>query len=377
MKRGMQSFSATQAASEVQISSGSSNDGYSSDESDGSMPSLHSLQSCDSSSSFSLSSSESDQPVAQRPCVQQNPIVWQNQDNIPQTYNFTGNPGVKANLDENSSPMEIFQKFITPALIDLIATEINRYAASTPAVTNSSRNRHDIPWTDVTVDEIKAVLALCLLMGIVRKPTLKMYWSRQEMIATPFFGDVMPGDRFQTILNNLHFADNDAQDDDRLFKIRAVLDVIIANFRTVFMPYQDISTDESLLKFHGRLRFKQYNSSKRARFGIKVYKVCQSAGPAAGYIWNMKVYCGRDSTNSSYPASTKVVMDLNQQLLDMGYNVYVDNWYSSPELFTKLVEAKTNVCVTVRLNRKHMPKDLSKVKLKKGRQHFGHLLKAC
>ncbi|XP_069982319.1 piggyBac transposable element-derived protein 4-like [Penaeus vannamei] len=43
---------------------------------------------------------------------------------------------------------------------------------------------------------------------------------------------------------------------------------------------------------------------------------------------------------------------------EKGYELYLDNWYSSPELFHYLSSRKTNVVGTVRLNRKFMPKDL-------------------
>ena len=124
---------------------------------------------------------------------------------------------------------------------------------------------------------------------------MKLYWSTKVILATPFYLEVLLKDRFLQILSNMHFANN-ADDDgtDRLFKIQDFVETIISNFRKTFTPYQNIATDESLLKFHERLGFKQYNPSKRARFGIKVYKVCQSSGPTAGYIWNMKLYCGQD-----------------------------------------------------------------------------------
>lgn len=42
------------------------------------------------------------------------------------------------------------------------------------------------------------------------------------------------------------------------------------------------------------------------------------------------------------------------------------NWYSSPQLFLKLPEQYTNVVGTARKNRKHTPKELASLKLKKG-----------
>ena len=78
----------------------------------------------------------------------------------------------------------------------------------------------------------------------------------------------------------------------------------------------------------------------------------------------MKIYFGQDRNDDGSPVSTKVVLDLNNELLGKGYNIYLDNWYSSPGLFVQLLQAGTNVCGTVRLNRKEMPSDFSK---KKGR----------
>ena len=79
----------------------------------------------------------------------------------------------------------------------------------------------------------------------------------------------------------------------------------------------------------------------------------------------MKIYCGQDRTDDGLPASTKVVLDLNNQRLGKGYNIYLENWYSSPGLFVQLLQAETNVCGTVRLNRKGMPPDFSKKKLER------------
>ncbi|XP_064650011.1 piggyBac transposable element-derived protein 4-like [Lineus longissimus] len=206
-------------------------------------------------------------------------------------------------------------------------------------------------------------------MGIVKKPVLKHYWSRNPMIETPFFNNTIPRDRALKILKNLHFADNTQADaGDRLWKVRHTIDTLVDKFKTNYMISRETSTDESLLKFKGRLKFRQYNPQKRARFGIKVYKVCQSTGVAHGYTWNIKVYTGQDKDKDE-PASAAVVLDLNRELLNKGYNVYIDNLYSSPDLYVKLHKAKTNVCGTVRTSRKNMPKEFVKpkeLKMKKG-----------
>ncbi|PNF15208.1 hypothetical protein B7P43_G14103 [Cryptotermes secundus] len=57
---------------------------------------------------------------------------------------------------------------------------------------------------------------------------------------------------------------------------------------------------------------------------------------------------------------------------DSGRCVYMDNFYSSPDLFQRLVQRTTDAVGTVKITRKGMPIDLKK-KLKKGVQSVGNL----
>jgi len=258
-------------------------------------------------------------------------IAWHDSDNFPRRHGFNGRSGIKADLDESSSALRIFSELFPEALFERIASETNRYEQQHP----SRHYTHARNWTDVTTDELRVFFALMMLMGHIQKPSLSSYWSTDDMMNTPFFHQTMPRDRYVHILRNLHFTNNEEADgDDRLYKVRPVVDELVSNFKTAYIPTQKISTDESLWKFKGRLIFRQYNPSKRARFGIKVYRTCQSTGIASGYTWNFKIYTGQDK--SDIPASAQVVMDLNSELLGQGYTLYLDNWYSSPTLSSGL-----------------------------------------
>jgi len=130
----------------------------------------------------------------------------------------------------------------------MIVLETNRYATEMLPKTKTV-------WFDVTADDIMYFLALFILMGNVRKPKMQSYWSTDAMIATPFFGTVARK-RFFAILKFLHFEDNaaagNAANDDRLRKIRPVVEHLRCIFRSVFMPYQYVSVDEGLLLWKGR-----------------------------------------------------------------------------------------------------------------------------
>lgn len=124
------------------------------------------------------------------------------------------------------------------------------------------------------------------------------------------------------------------------------------------------------MKWQGRLSFKQFNRNKRARFGIKFYETCDSK---SGYIYNLKIYVGKDNNNSCKQSplgiSGQVVIDLLGDLGGQGRTLYVDNWYSSPWLFNRLHNEKTNVCGTVRIKRTYLPK-INHKEIKKGEMKF-------
>ena len=49
-----------------------------------------------------------------------------------------------------------------------------------------------ISWEDVTTIEIKKIFTLCLLMGVVQKPQLHLYWSQDPLFKASIFNVVMP-----------------------------------------------------------------------------------------------------------------------------------------------------------------------------------------
>jgi len=118
---------------------------------------------------------------------------------------------------------------------------------------------------------------------------------------TPIFPQTMSRNRFQLIQRYLHFNDNNAAgtNDDRLYKIHTILDIVVNNFRTNYIPDRVISLDEGTLGWWGCLRFHSYNPSKITKYGILVWMVSESS---TGYIRNVQIYdgkCGPSTENSS------------------------------------------------------------------------------
>lgn len=264
---------------------------------------------------------------------------------------FTGTEGLKTDkVNANSEPLLFYQLFLTDEVFDNISVETNKYAAQMNAAS----------FQPTTREEIQIFWGLTMLMGLVQKPDMKLYWATKELIHTPAFPKVMTRDRYMEINRYIHFADNATADtNDKLHKIRPYYEAVTKAFSSVYEPGEHINIDEALIRFFGRLGFKTYIANKPAKYGLKAYKLCDTAG----YTFKFDLYTGNTQTNDSvYKGVTKVVMDLLQNYLGSGRKVWMDNYYNSPELFLLLQQHKTQAAGTLRINRRGVPAVLKKKK---------------
>lgn len=112
------------------------------------------------------------------------------------------------------------------------------------------------------------------------------------------------------------------------------------------------------MKLRARLSYIQY--IPRARFGIKIYKLCESS---SGYCRGFKIYTGEDKTPGML-CSEAVVLELVEPLLKLAH-LYIENWYISPKLLQILVE-KTLPIGTVDSYHTNMPHEFIDKNLARG-----------
>ena len=298
---------------------------------------------------------------------------WVAQGQLRPRFPFSGDPGIKVNIADTDDPLAYFELFFDETLINVIVQHTNLYAKQyldLQRATLRKRSRaHN--WTETNKKEIKVYLALLLLQGIVQKPVTNLFFSKKQSILTPFFPATMKRERFLLLSKFIHFNDNESYQGDlphKLFKIWPVLEHLKSKFSSVYLPERDVSVDESLMLWKGRLSWKQYIPLKRARYGIKSYELCESS---SGYIWNFFIYTGAET---SYHQSCcnepsmgcKCVLTLAHSLLNKGYCINMDNFFSSPHLFDLLCQNQTDAVGTVRINRQGLPDELKTITLQKG-----------
>ena len=151
--------------------------------------------------------------------------------------------------------MEYVDNYISAELIETAVDQTNLCAQQKP----------------VTVCEMKKFLT-----GIIRKPKLEWYRSTRDILLTTILSQTTSRNRFQIIHRYLHFNDNTTIEtsEDRLYKIRPILDTVFNNFKSNYIPDREISFDEGMLIWQGRLRFRVYNPGKITKYGILVRMVC-------------------------------------------------------------------------------------------------------
>ena len=77
---------------------------------------------------------------------------------------------------------------------------------------------------------------------------------------------------------------------DKLYKVRPLLEMITERFKSVYTPTHNLSVDESIISYKGRLSWIQYMPKKPHKWGIKAWALADSSN---GYIVNFKIYTGK------------------------------------------------------------------------------------
>ena len=144
-------------------------------------------------------------------------------------------------------------------------------------------------------------------MTIVKLPEINLYWSKDPAYSQTLPSSIMPRNRFELLLRMLHFNDNKKGNvNDRLYKIRTIIDMLNENFEKYFKPGEIVCVDEFLISFRGRIIFKQYIKQKRHKYGIKIFKLCSRPG----YTITFKIYCRKKNgygENDAYQCSSVVM----------------------------------------------------------------------
>lgn len=218
------------------------------------------------------------------------------------------------------------------------------------------RNVYGSEWKDLDIPFIQSYIGLLILAGVYKShgESTKSLWNAET--GRSIFPATMSLKSFSMISRILRFDDKETRKErrnkDKLAAIREIYESWNDNLSKMYYPDEYVTVDEQLVGFRGRCPFKQYIPSKPAKYGIKIWTLCDSK---SSYVLNTQVYTGKEkSAAPEKNQGTRVVLDLTKDL--KGHNVTIDNFFTSYNLGQELLKRKLTMLGTIRKNKNDLPK---------------------
>ena len=157
----------------------------------------------------------------------------------------------------------------------------------------------------------------------------------------------MSKEEFWKVSGLLLLADNHSPEakTNKLHKIQSFHTMLESSWRRYYAVGRDLTIDEAIISYSGRLSFLQFVKGKPTRWGIKAFLLASSD---TGYVYKMKVYAGKEQEKSNIKQLVETMVD---DLEANSHILYTDNYYTSIELLRSLRRKGIRSTGTIRKSR--------------------------
>jgi len=213
----------------------------------------------------------------------------------------------------------------------------------------------------MTTEDFYKMVAIFIHLGYKKIPKYRLAWNSSSLCYDSYVAQIMSRNKFEALMAFLHVVDKEQedqlrQDKDKLLKVRPLYDYINTQCQKFCQPGEELSIDERMVRSKAHFSFKQYIRNKPTKWGFKLWCLCNASN---GYTVNFSIYRGKTGEIiSGNGLSYDVVVRLMDNYLDQGYNLFVDNFYTSPTLASDLFARKTHLTGTLDRSRKNTPPEV-------------------
>ncbi|XP_071051378.1 piggyBac transposable element-derived protein 4-like [Onthophagus taurus] len=241
-----------------------------------------------------------------------------------------------------ATPKEAFQFFVTPVIVQEIVNCTNLEGKRVYGAKGK-------PWKGVIVDEFFAFCGLLIHAGLT---------EAGMFLRENYFVMILP--ILYTEPQCPYFAlkrmRNARLETDTLAMVSYIWDLFIQQCKTCVIPDTNVTIEEQFVGFRGRCTFVQYMPSKPAKYGLKIFWMCEFT---SGYALDGLVYIGRQLGEPPHKnLGLEVVQTLVRGIHNSGRNLTIDNFFTSVLLATYLLDKNITVVGTLRQNKHDIPKEI-------------------
>ncbi|XP_052737981.1 piggyBac transposable element-derived protein 3-like [Bicyclus anynana] len=238
------------------------------------------------------------------------------------------------------SPMEYFNDYFDDEFFEHSAMCTNNYyMRRTGCILNTN------------AIELKKLVGIHLIMGVISYPRLYMYW--RDGMRLDIVAKIMARERFKTLRSAFHVVDSDTAEpgsNSTLWKIQPILDRVKRACDRLERQPGFYSIDEQMLPFSGVCPrgLRQVIKSKPRPQGLKIFV----ATTHDGLMIDFEVYRGSDTPfgDRSLGVGAAVILHLSKSI-PRGSCIYFDRYFSSIPLLEKLNSIGLHGTATLMMNR--------------------------
>ena len=264
------------------------------------------------------------------------------------------------------TPRTVFGLIWTTTVWEMLRDNTNLYASAQPSC--------DSYWYSTTVSELKIFVAITIYMGIFHFLDIHDYW-RTDGIApvASIVVEKMTRDRYVLLRKYIHCS-NLAEEDLATIgsgrykqpvwykKLLPFASEIRKNWKALRTPSSHTAIDECMIKETGRTHHSTIAPGKPIKEGYKLFAIGDE-----GYLYNYSWYSpvqgleGRPKTKGLGETSA-MVYKLATDTLPKDTILFMDNYFTCPELAVALRGRGIAVCGTMKPSRRDLPKLLVEMK---------------
>ena len=175
----------------------------------------------------------------------------------------------------------------------------------------------------------------------------------------PLYRATMGRSRFQSILRFIRFDDHTTRHvraaSDKAAPISDIWNMLNANLASVYKPTEYLTIDEQLFPFRGQTKFTQYMPSKPAKYGIKVWWLCDAEN---GYPLKGIIYTGKVGNTRDVNQGERIVKELAVTYKGSGRNISTDRFFTTLPLAKLLLTWNLTLVGTLKKNKTYISQEM-------------------